>query len=93
MNKLITKIEELMESQGLEPETITLLKMAAETQRTGKMPDMTQMEVKSLDARRQESKRIIDRLSTGERFMLLFGRGKVERDPLRVVPKTTPTNS
>jgi hypothetical protein len=40
MDKVIPKIEELINHQGLEPETITLLKMAVEAQRTGKMPPL-----------------------------------------------------
>ena len=33
---------------------------------------------------RIEIRRILDQLSVGERFMLMFGRGVVRRDPLRV---------
>jgi hypothetical protein len=40
MDKLLTKIEELTHHEGLEPETITLLKLAAEAQKTGKMPHL-----------------------------------------------------
>jgi|GEM_PF-6943877 len=38
MDKVISKIEDLINHHGLEPETITLLNLAAEAQRTGKMP-------------------------------------------------------
>jgi hypothetical protein len=40
-----------------------------------------------LDERRRSSRRVLDRLTVGERFMLMFGRGELKRDPLRVVPK------
>lgn len=40
MSNLLSKIEELATQKGLEPETITLLKMAAEAQKTGKMPPL-----------------------------------------------------
>ena len=33
---------------------------------------------------RKDSRRILDKLSIGERFMLMFGRGELKRDPLRV---------
>lgn len=33
---------------------------------------------------REQSRRILDQLSVGERFMLMFGRGELKRDPLRV---------
>jgi hypothetical protein len=33
---------------------------------------------------RARSRRILDQLSVGERFMLMLGRGEVKRDPLRV---------
>ena len=37
-----------------------------------------------LAAQRQRSRQVLDRPSVGERFMLMFGRGVVKRDPLRV---------
>lgn len=37
-----------------------------------------------LDEQRQRSRHILDQLSVGERFMLMFGRGELKRDPLRV---------
>lgn len=40
MDKLLKKIEELTNQDGLEPETITLLKMAAKAQKTGKIPPL-----------------------------------------------------
>jgi hypothetical protein len=40
MDPLISKIEDLTEFAGLEPETLTLLKLAAKAQRTGKMPPL-----------------------------------------------------
>ena len=39
-----------------------------------------------LDEDRRKSRRIMDQLSVGERFMLLFGRGVLKHDPLRVEP-------
>ena len=43
---------------------------------------------------RARSRRILNQLSMGERFMLLFGKGKLKRDPLRVEWKEpTPPNS
>ena len=33
---------------------------------------------------RKESRKILDQLSTGERFMLMFGKGEVKHNPLRV---------
>lgn len=39
-SELIAKIQELTEHEGLEPETVTLLKMALEAQITGKMPPL-----------------------------------------------------
>ena len=38
----------------------------------------------SIDEQRQSSRRILDQLSVGERFMLMFGRGEVKHNPLRV---------
>ena len=38
----------------------------------------------NLDEQRKRSRTILDQLSVGERFMLMFGRGEVKRDPLRV---------
>jgi hypothetical protein len=38
----------------------------------------------SLEAQRQRSRSILDQLSVGERFMLMFGRGVLKRDPLRI---------
>jgi hypothetical protein len=35
---------------------------------------------------RAESRRIINQLSVGERFMLMFGKGELKHDPIRVVP-------
>lgn len=37
-----------------------------------------------LNEQRRTSRRILDRLSVGERFMLMFGRGVLKLDPLRV---------
>jgi hypothetical protein len=37
-----------------------------------------------LDEGRRRTRRIMDQLTTGERFMLMFGRGKVVGDPPRV---------
>jgi hypothetical protein len=44
MDPLITKIEDLTEFAGLEQETRTLLKLAVEAQRTGKMPDLRKLQ-------------------------------------------------
>ena len=33
---------------------------------------------------RERSQRILDQLSVGERLMLMFGRGELKRDPVRV---------
>jgi hypothetical protein len=38
----------------------------------------------NLDEQRKRSRTILDQLSVGERFMLMFGRGVVKHDPLRV---------
>ena len=38
-------------------------------------------------AERQHSRRIMDKLSVGERFMLLFGRGEYDAKTQRVIPK------
>ena len=38
-------------------------------------------------AERRRSRRIIDRLSVGERFMLMFGHGKYDAKTQRVIPK------
>lgn len=40
MDKLLAKIEGPTTQKGLEPETVTLLKMAMEAQKTGKMPPL-----------------------------------------------------
>jgi hypothetical protein len=40
-----------------------------------------------LAAERQHSRRIMDKLSVGERFMLLFGRGEYDAKTQRVIPK------
>ena len=40
-----------------------------------------------LAVQRQRSRKLLDQLSVGERFMLMFGRGVVKHDPLRVVLK------
>jgi hypothetical protein len=40
-----------------------------------------------LALKRQNSRKLLDQLTPGERFMLMFGRGVVKRDPLRVVWK------
>jgi hypothetical protein len=40
-----------------------------------------------LAVQRQRSRKLLDQLSVGERFMLMFGRGVVKHDPLRVVWK------
>jgi len=40
-----------------------------------------------LAAKRQRSRRIMDKLSIGERFMLLFGRGEYDAKTQRVIPK------
>lgn len=37
---LQTKIEELAKLPGLAPETVTLIEMAQEAQRTGKIPEL-----------------------------------------------------
>jgi hypothetical protein len=37
-----------------------------------------------LNERRRTSRRILDQLSVGERLMLMFGRGVIKHDPLRV---------
>ena len=44
-----------------------------------------------VDITRARSRRILDQLSVGERFMLMFGRGELKRDPLRVEWKVTTT--
>ena len=36
-----------------------------------------------LAAARQRSRKVMDQLSVGERFMLMFGRGVLKRDPFR----------
>lgn len=36
------------------------------------------------DQQRRDSRKILDQLSIGERFMLMFGRGEVKHNPLRV---------
>lgn len=36
---------------------------------------------------RADSRRRLDQLTTGERFMLLFGQGTYHPDPPRVLPK------
>jgi hypothetical protein len=33
---------------------------------------------------REQSRRILDQLSVGERLMLMVGRGELKRDPVRV---------
>lgn len=38
---------------------------------------------------RQRSRRLLDQLSVGERFMLMFGRGVLKHNPVRVVPITS----
>lgn len=38
----------------------------------------------ALSEQRRESRRVLDQLSVGERFMLMFGVGVLKRDPLRV---------
>lgn len=40
MDILHAKIEDLAKLPGLAPETVTLIQMAAEAQRTGKMPEI-----------------------------------------------------
>ncbi len=40
-----------------------------------------------LAAKRQRSRHIMDKLSVGERFMLLFGRGEYDAKTQRVIPK------
>jgi hypothetical protein len=40
-----------------------------------------------LAAERQRSRRIMDKLSVGERFMLLFGHGEYDAKTQRVIPK------
>ena len=35
---------------------------------------------------RQRSRKLLDQLTPGERFMLMFGRGVIAQNPLRVVP-------
>jgi hypothetical protein len=40
-----------------------------------------------LAAKRQRSRRIMDKLSIGERFMLLFGRGEYDSKTQSVIPK------
>ena len=40
-----------------------------------------------LVAERQRSRRIMDKLSVGERFMLMFGRGEYSHEEKRVVLK------
>lgn len=37
-----------------------------------------------LDEQRKHSRSILNQLSVGERFMLMFGRGELKHDPLRV---------
>jgi hypothetical protein len=37
-----------------------------------------------VEATRRETRRVMDQLSVGERFMLMFVRGVLRRDPLRV---------
>ena len=38
-------------------------------------------------AERQRSRRIMDKLSVGERFMLMFGRGEYDAETQRVISK------
>jgi hypothetical protein len=40
MSNLASKIDELTKKKDIAPETLTLLKMAAEAQKTGKMPPL-----------------------------------------------------
>jgi len=40
-----------------------------------------------LAAERQRSRRIMDKLSVGERFMLMFGRGEYDAKTQRVISK------
>lgn len=40
-----------------------------------------------MQLKRQNSRKLLDQLTPGERFMLMFGRGVVKHDPLRVVWK------
>jgi hypothetical protein len=37
-----------------------------------------------VEATRRETRRVMDQLSVGERFMLMFGRGVLKRDSVRV---------
>lgn len=39
---------------------------------------------------RQRSRKLLDQLTPGERFMLMFGRGVIAHSPLRVVPVDSP---
>lgn len=81
LNPLLSEIEKLSECPGLEPETVTLLKMAADAQRTGEMPPLPTPPPPRL---KRPGRSLVNQLSPGERFMLLFGRGVVRTDPLRV---------
>lgn len=51
---------------------------------TNSLTCANQGECLALKQQRQNTRRILDQLSVGERFMLMFGRGEVKHDPLRV---------